>query len=202
METVFTFAVISKLFSMKYLSPESRAWLEKDDNLRFADYFVGLATDARDRKWRKAAMEIAVQWCILYERGEDGKDLHPTMKTLIKPFLDKDSESEDPAYSFWAGMCGHAAAYRFAGIDKFDLTGALYGIYRMLLPEERDIEPFDEKILEKLLEESGIDTESDKQFGYAIKTNGLDSEIIMHGPPEANAWTEYADQYRLVLLNL
>mgnify|MGYP001163331659 CR=1 FL=1 len=187
---------------MKYFSPEARAWLEKDDNLKFADYFVGLATDAKDRKWRKAAIEIAAQWCILYERGEDKKDLHPTMRACIEPFLDKASESEDPAYSFWAGMCGHAAAYRFAEIDEFDLTRALYGIYRMLLPEERDIEPFDEKIFEKLIKESGVDPNSANQFEYAIKTNGLDSKIIMHGPPAAKAWTEYADQYRRVLLNL
>lgn len=97
-------------------------------------------------------------------------------------------------------MCAHCAEYQFAQIDEFDLTPALYGIYRSILPEAQDVEPFDEMILEKLAGDLGVDRYNVPKIGYAIRNNGLMSEVILFPPPEAKGWTDYADQYRIKLL--
>ncbi|MFN0034784.1 MAG: hypothetical protein ACKVUS_06950 [Saprospiraceae bacterium] len=186
---------------MEYLSTDTYDWLQKRDDLGFAQYFVGLGKDEPDINYRKSAIEIAVHWCILHESGADGPKLHSKIRRLIEPLLMKaDGGDTDAMSSFWADMCANCATYRFAQIDEFDLTCALYGIYRTLLPKERDIEPFDQIILEKLAEAKGVDLKKVKQFGYGIRTKGMDSEIALPAPEGAQGWTEYADQYRLVLI--
>lgn len=180
---------------MKFLSATSRAWLQKDGNLPFAEYFVKLATDRADRKWRKNAIEIAAQWGHLYETGADGQALHPALQALISPWAGTGDEGDpDQTALFWAKMCRCAAAYRFAEIDTFLLTRALYGIYRCLLPEERDIEPFDKMISDKITNALSIDLETAKSVVFYVKNNGLDSELILKLPPEATIWSAYADQ--------
>lgn len=73
-----------KIEHMQTLSEDSQNWLEQNDHLKFAEYFIDLAIHKKDRKWRIAAIDIASQWCKLYEAGADGKDLHPTIRTLIQ----------------------------------------------------------------------------------------------------------------------
>lgn len=185
----------------KYLSPESYEWLKRRDDLGFAGYFVGQGVDRADIKWRKAAIEIAAQWCMLHEAGEDGKELSPGMRKLIEPHVKKSNEEGYDAVAwFWATMCAHCAEYSFAQIDEFDQTRALYGIYRTLLPEERKIEPQDAIILEKLAAAAGVDLKTAGRLAFGIQSNGLDSKVMLPAPSGAEQWTEYADQFRIKLL--
>ncbi|MBC7775063.1 MAG: hypothetical protein H7246_06450 [Phycisphaerae bacterium] len=185
---------------MEYLSKETLEWLTERDDLGFAKYFVDLGVDEDDINYRKASIEIASQWCILRKSGKDGKALHPRIQNLIAPHVPSE-DGFDAIEWFWSEMCANCATYRFAQIDQFDLTCALYGIYRTLLPKERDVEPFDQIILEKLAEAKGVDLSTATEFSYGIRTNGMTSEVVLPAPEGARTWTEYADQRRIVLIN-
>lgn len=182
-----------------YLSPEVQSWLDQEDNLPFADYFTGLATGKKDLEWRQVSIEIAARWCMLREAGLDGKALHPQLSAVIEPPALKyfKNYGSNPVDYLWQLMCGHAAAYRLAAIDEFELTKALYGIYRSLLPEKKSVDPFDGMIRVKL---ASIFPSENGTITYGIRNDGLHSEIIVNPPADAVGWNEYADQFRKLML--
>ncbi|HEY9702012.1 MAG TPA: hypothetical protein V6C58_06180 [Allocoleopsis sp.] len=182
------------------ISKENKKWLEKDDNLKFAKYFINLGNNPVEKKQREKSIEIASTWCRIFENGEDGYHLSENLKPLLIDLLENDLKTDyETVENIWMNMCANAAQYSFAQIDDFIFTKALYGIFRVLLPEEQKIEPFDSQILDSLIKATNTDIASTKQFGVAIKSNGLKSEVIIV-PDNASTWVEYGDQYRLILL--
>jgi hypothetical protein len=182
------------------LSKEVKAWLEQDENLPFASYFIRLGEDKFERGQRELAIEIASVWCILHEAGEDGYNLPDKLLPYLTKLLETPlKDEEETAFRIWLQMCSNAAKYNFAHIDEFHFTRALYGIYRVLLPQERGIEPFDEQILDSIIQAKQIDFAVTNEFGVAVKSNGLDSKVIIV-PKGAESWTEFGDQYLIFLL--
>jgi hypothetical protein len=182
------------------ISKVNKDWLEKDDNLKFANYFIKLGSSSKEKKQREKAIEIASTWSIIFERGEDTSTLAEELKLLLSAILKTDLkdiyETED---SIWLDMCSNAAQYRLAQIDDFILTKALYGIFRILLPEEQDIEPFDKIILNSLIKATNTNPETTKSIGVAIKSNGLLSEVVIV-PENASTWTEFGDRYIKIIM--
>ena len=182
------------------ITKENAIWLEQEGNLEFAKYFIGLGSNSKERKLREKSVNIASLWCRLFAENKDGYRLSEEMKPYLTKLLQKELNEFEKEESIWFEMCANCAQYDFAQIDEFNLTKALYGIFRILLPTEQKIEPFDALILEKLIEATGIDINETNQFGAAIKSHGLNSKIVIV-PKEANTWTKFGDQYRLFLLS-
>ena len=184
------------------ISNENKKWLEKDDNLKFAKYFINLGTTSKEKKQREKSIEIASTWCRLFEVGNDGYNLSDNLKPLLTDLLKSDLKNNyETVENLWLDMCANAAQYSFAKIDDFILSKALYGIFRILLPEEQEIEPYDSQILGSLIRATNTDIETTNQFGVAIKSNGLNSEVIIV-PDNASTLSEFGEHFILLLLQL
>lgn len=182
------------------MTKKNKEWLELTDDLKFAKYFISVGSDNNEKKLRRKAIEIAVLWCRLAEAGRDGYELPEEIRKHLTKLLNNELKEEyDHEQSIWLEMCRNCAVYRFAEIDDFALTKALYGIFRILLTDELDIEPFDSQILDKLIIATNTDIEKQSQLGVAIKTDGLNSQVVVV-PKGSQTWTEHGDQYMLILL--
>lgn len=182
------------------ITQKNAEWLESTDDLKFAEYFISIGSNASERKLRKKSIEIAVLWCRLAEQGKDGYELQAEMRKPLNKLLNNELKNKYEKEDFiWLDMCRNCATYSFAEIDDFALTKALYGIFRILLTDELDIDPFDSQILQKLIDVTNTDIEKDSQLGVAIKTNGLNSQVIIV-PKGSWSWTDYGDQYTIILL--
>ena len=104
-------------------------------------------------------------WCRLFETGSDGYNLPDTLKPLLTELVESDlKDNYETVEHLWLGMCANAAQYSFAKIDDFILTKALYGIFRILLPQEQEIEPYDSQILESLIRATNTDVKKTKNL--------------------------------------
>ena len=183
----------------KTISATTNKWIKSKNYKEFTDYFIGLNFDKLDKIRRESAIEIAAIWCDLGEKGEDGKEVHPRLeKRILELATLHGNENETSITEIWLNMCANLAAYRFAKIDEFIFTAALYGVYRHFLPESNNIEPFSSQILEALMKAKGIEEISEEGFGYAVNSNGLKSEVVII-PKGAFGWTDYGDQFIIII---
>ncbi len=183
------------------LSEESIKWLSDRDHTEFQDYFLNLDEDEDQRKIREQSLELACLWCQVFEKEEDGKELNEKLSVRLLELIEPIEEDEGADYirMIWQDMCGHYSTYRFAKIDEFHFTGALYGVFRTLLPDELDIEPFYSNIREFLLEILLKDHVEGEEIGYGILNKGLQSEVVLL-PNHNESWTDHCDQYRIMVL--
>ncbi|MBK9013043.1 MAG: hypothetical protein IPM82_02580 [Saprospiraceae bacterium] len=86
----------------KPISSATKKWLASKDYQAFADYFIGICLDEKDKLRRESSIEIAAIWCQLGEKDEDGKEIHPSLEKRILALQPPIStEDIEPIQNVW-----------------------------------------------------------------------------------------------------
>ncbi|RLD17975.1 MAG: hypothetical protein DRI69_11190 [Bacteroidetes bacterium] len=185
---------------MKNLSDLSNSWIKQMGYSGFESQFLDQASDASDLTNRVHSLEIAVRWCIDHPLQEDAKLIPHSLKDYLSEHIQVDEFGYESIDSIWQDMCQNVAHYSFVEIDEFDVTKALYGIYRSLLQADKNVEPIDQICEEKLLDtfEPPPEANADK-FSIPYRLAGLDSEVAPWPKGHTGPWTDFANFLRTII---